>query len=304
MGTMKVAITGSSGMIGTALAASLRADGHQVVRLVRRPPQSAGEVRWDPGAADGAIDPDKLAGIGACVNLAGAGVGDHRWTASYQAQIRSSRVPGTRALAGVLAKLSPRPATLVSASAVGWYGDTGEHRVDESGPPGRSFLAGVCRDWEAAAEPAADAGIRVVHPRSGLVLSSRGGLLRQLLPAARLGVLPRFGPGTEVMSWISLSDEVAAIRFLLDHGDLSGPVNLTAPDPVTNSAFTAALDHVLHRPDLPWLRVPAWLLRAALGEGIGELLINAQVTPRRLQEAGYQFRSPTLPQALSAELAR
>ena len=301
---MKVAITGSSGMIGAALAASLRGDGHEVVRLVRRPPQSAGEVRWDPQAADGAIDPDKLAGIDACVNLAGAGVGDRRWTASYKAQIRSSRVPGTRALAGVLAKLRPLPATLVSASAVGWYGDTGEHQVDESGPPGTSFLAGVCRDWEAAAESAADAGIRVVHPRSGLVLSPRGGLLHQLLPAARLGVLPRFGPGTEVMSWISLSDEVAAIRFLLDHGDLSGPVNLTAPDPVTNSAFTAALDRALHRPSLPWLRAPAWLLRAALGEGIGEVLINARVTPRRLQEAGYQFRSPTLPEALSAELAR
>jgi hypothetical protein len=301
---MKVAITGSSGMIGTALAASLRADGHQVVRLKRRPPQSAEEVRWDPQAADGAIDPDKLAGIDACVNLAGAGVGDHRWTASYKAQIRSSRVPGTRALAGVLAKLSPPPATLVSASAVGWYGDTAEQQVDESGPPGTSFLAGVCRDWEAAAEPAVGASIRVVHPRSGLVLSPRGGLLHQLLPAARLGVLPRFGPGTQVWSWISLSDEVAAIRFLLDHGDLRGPVNLTAPDPVTNSAFTAALEHALHRPDMPWLRAPASLLRAALGEGIGEVLINARVTPRRLQEAGYQFRSPTLSEALSAELAR
>ncbi|HEV2260576.1 MAG TPA: TIGR01777 family oxidoreductase [Streptosporangiaceae bacterium] len=300
---MKVAITGSSGMIGTALAASLRADGHGVVRLVRRSPQSAEEVRWDPQAADGAIDPDKLAGIDACVNLAGVGVGDRRWTASYKAQIRSSRVPGTRALAGVLAKLRPPPATLVSASAVGWYGDTGARQVDESGPPGTSFLAGVCRDWEAAAESAANAGIRVVHPRSGLVLSSRGGLLHQLLPVARLGVLPRLGPGTQVMSWISLSDEVAAIRFLLDHGELSGPVNLTSPDPVTNSAFTAALDHVLHRANLPWLRTPAWLMRAALGEGIGELLINARVTPKRLQQAGYQFRSPMLPEALSAELA-
>jgi uncharacterized protein len=301
---MKVAITGSSGMIGTALAVSLRADGHEVIRLVRRPPQLAEEVRWDPQAAGGAIDPDKLAGIGACVNLAGVGVGDHRWTASYKAQIRSSRVPGTRALAGVLAKLSPPPATLVSASAVGWYGDTGERQVDESGPPGKSFLAGVCQDWEVAAEPAANAGIRVVHPRSGLVLSARGGLLRSLLPMARLGVLPRFGSGTEVMSWISLPDEVAAIRFLLDHGDLSGPVNLTSPVPVTNSAFTATLEYALHRADMPWLRAPASLLRVALGEGVGELLINARVAPKRLQEAGYQFRSPTLPEALSAELAR
>lgn len=300
---MKVAITGSSGMIGTALAASLRADGHKVIRLVRRPPQSAEEVHWDPQAAGGAIDPDRLAGIGACVNLAGVGVGDRRWTASYKAQIRSSRVPGTRALAGVLAKLSPPPATLVSASAVGWYGDTGERQVDESGPPGKSFLARVCQDWEVAAEPAANAGIRVVHPRSGLVLSARGGLLHRLLPMARLGVLPRFGSGTEVMSWISLSDEVAAIRFLLDHGDLSGPVNLTSPVPVTNSAFTAALEYALHRADMPWLRAPASLLRVAMGEGVGELLINARVAPKRLQEAGYQFRSPTLPEALSAELS-
>ena len=301
---MKVAITGSSGMIGTALTASLGADGHEVIRLVRRPPQSAEEVRWDPQAAGGAIDPDKLAGIDACVNLAGVGVGDRRWTTSYKALIKSSRIPGTRALAGVLAKLSPPPATLVSASAVGWYGDTGQRQVDESGPPGTSFLAGVCSDWEAAAEPAADAGIRVVHPRSGLVLSSRGGLLPRLLPAARLGALPRFGPGTQAWSWISLADEVAAIRFLLGHGDLRGPVNLTAPDPVTNAAFTAALGHALHRPDLPWLRAPAWVLRAALGEGIGEVLINARVTPRRLQEVGCRFRTPTLAEALSAELTR
>ena len=299
---MKVAITGSSGMIGTALAASLRADDHTVVRVVRRPPQSAEEVRWDPQAAGGAIDPDKLAGIDACVNLAGVGVGDRRWTTSYKALIKSSRIPGTRALAGVLAKLAPPPATLVSASAIGWYGDTGEQQVDESGPPGKSWLAGVCRDWESAADPAADAGIRVVHPRSGLVLSSRGGLLHRLLPVARLGVLPRLGPGTQVMSWISLSDEVAAIRFLLDHRDLSGPVNLTSPGPVTDAAFTATLEHALHRPDMPWLRAPSWLLRAALGEGIGEVLINAWVTSTRLQEAGYQFRSPTLPEALLAEL--
>jgi uncharacterized protein len=300
---VKVAVTGSSGMIGTALLASLRADNHKVVRLVRRPPRSADELRWDPQAANGAIDPARLRGIDACVNLAGVGVADKRWTPRYKAEIRSSRVPGTRALAGVLARLDPLPATLISASAVGFYGDTGNHEVDESAPPGKTFLAGVVRDWEAAGEPAAKAGIRVVHPRSGLVFSPRGGLLRALLPVARLGVLPRFGSGAEVMSWISLSDEVEAIRFLLDRGDLSGPVNLTAPNPVTNSAFTAALDAALHRPDLPWLRVPAPILQLALGEGIGELLINARVRPKRLQEAGYQFRHPGLPEALAAELA-
>lgn len=300
---MKVAITGSSGMIGTALAADLRADGHKVVRLVRRPPRSADEIRWDPLAANGAIDPDRLAGIDACVNLAGVGVADRRWTARYKALIRSSRVPGTRALAGVLARVSPLPATLVSASAIGWYGDTGEDEVDESAPPGGTFLAGVVRDWEAAAEPAAKAGIRVVHPRSGLVLSPRGGLLARLLPVARLGLLPRFGSGAQVMSWISLSDEVRAMRFLLDRGDLSGPVNVTAPDPVTNSAFTAALEAALGRRDRPWLRIPAPILRLALGEGAVELLTNARVAPKRLLEAGYDFGHSVLPEALSAELA-
>lgn len=300
---MRVAITGSSGMVGTALADSLRADGHQVVRLVRRAPASADDVRWDPRAADAAVDPKALAGIDACVNLAGAGVGDHRWTAEYKAEIRSSRIPGTQALAGVLARLDPRPATLVSASAIGWYGDTGQRQVDEAAPPGGTFLAGVVRDWEAAAEPAAAAGIRVVHPRSGLVLSSRGGLLRRLLPVARLGALPTFGSGAQVMSWISLPDEIGAIRFLLDRGDLAGPVNLTAPDPVTNSAFTAALDAAVGRPNLPWLRAPAPALRLAVGEGVTELLTSARVIPRRLTEAGYPFLHPTLTEALSAELS-
>jgi uncharacterized protein (TIGR01777 family) len=301
---MKIAVTGSSGLIGTALVASLRAEGHQVIRLVRRPARSADEVRWDPGAADAAIDPDGLTGIGACVHLAGAGVADRRWTAGYKAEVRASRVLGTRALAGALARLAIPPATLVTASATGWYGDTGGRAVDESAPPGDTFLAEVVRDWEAAAAPAAQAGIRVVHVRSGLVLSPRGGLLARLLPLARAGLLPRLGPGTQVMSWISLADEVGAIRFLLDRGDLGGPVNLTAPGPVTNSEFTAALAAALGRRDRPWMRVPAPALRLALGEAAVELLTSARVLPGRLREAGYQFRHPALPGALAAELAR
>jgi uncharacterized protein len=309
---MKVAVTGSSGLIGTALVASLRGDGHQVIRLVRRPVRSADEIRWDPGAADAAIDPDGLAGIAACVHLAGAGVADHRWTARYKAEVRASRVLGTRALSGALARLGTPPATLVAASAIGWYGDTGGRAVDESAPwsPGgtassgrRPFLPGLVRDWEAAAEPAAEAGIRVVHVRSGLVLSPRGGLLARLLLPARLGVLPRFGSGAQVMSWISLSDEIAAIRFLLDRDELSGPVNLTTPGPVTNSGFTAALAAALGRRDLPWLRVPAPVLRLALGEAADELLTSTKVLPKRLQDADYQFRHPALPEALAAELA-
>ena len=303
---MKVAVTGSSGLIGTAIVASLRADGHEVIRLVRRPPRAAGEARWDPRAADAGLvpyAPGRLDGLDACVHLAGAGVADRRWTARYKAEIRASRVLGTRALAGALAKLSPPPASLVAASAIGWYGDTGGREVDESAPAGQAFLARLVRDWEAAAGPAADAGIRVVHTRSGLVLTPRGGILARLLPLARLGLCPRFGSGRQVMSWISLSDEIGAIRFLLDRKDISGPVNLTAPAPVTNSEFTAALDAAAGRRDLAWLRAPAPALRLALGESTVELLTSARVLPKRLQQAGYEFRYPTLPEALAAELA-
>jgi hypothetical protein len=311
---MKVAVTGSSGLIGTALAASLRADGHEVIKLVRRPPRAAGELRWDPRAADAGLlssgtpgssgtGPSALDGLGACVHLAGAGVADRRWTARYKAEIRASRILGTRALAGALAKLGQPPATLVAASAIGWYGDTGGREVDESAPAGQAFLSRLVQDWEAAASPAADAGIRVVHIRSGLVLTPRGGLLARLLPLARFGLCPRFSSGRQVMSWISLSDEIGAIRFLLDRDDLRGAFNLTAPAPVTNAEFTAALSAAAGRRDLPWLRVPAPALRLAVGEASVELLTSARVRSRRLREAGYQFRHPALPGALSAELA-
>jgi uncharacterized protein len=302
---MKVAVTGSSGLIGTALVASLRSDGHQVIRLVRRPPRSDDEVRWDPRAADAGLapDPDALEGLGACVHLAGAGVASHRWTRRYKAEVRASRVLGTRALAGALARLGSPPATLVAASAIGWYGDTDGREVDESAPAGKTFLARLVRDWEAAADPAAEAGIRVVHPRSGLVLTPAGGLLARLLPLARLGLCPRFASGRQAMSWISLSDEIGAIRFLMDRKDISGAVNLTVPEPVTNSAFTAAFNTAAGPRDLSWLRVPAPLLRLGLGEASVELLSSSRVIPARLAAAGYPFRHPTLPEALAAELA-
>ena len=303
---MKVAVTGSSGLIGTALVASLRTDGHQVIKLVRQPVRSADEVRWDPRAADAGFSPSSLGeldGLGACVHLAGAGVAEHRWTSRYKAEIRASRVLGTRALASALVRLGSPPETLVSASAIGWYGDTSGQGVDESAPAGKAFLSRVVHDWEAAAEPAADAGIRVVHPRTGLILTPGGGILPRLLPLARLGVCPRFGSGHQVMSWISLADEISAIRFLLDRKDISGPVNLTAPAPVTDSEFTAVLAAAVGRRDLPWLRVPAPALRLGLGEAAVELLTSARILPKRLIEAGYEFRHPTLPEALSAELA-
>jgi uncharacterized protein (TIGR01777 family) len=282
-----------------------------VIRFVRRSPRGADEVRWDPRAADaglvafvspGPSAPGGLDGLAACVHLAGAGVADRRWTARYKAEIRASRVLGTRALAGALAKLSPPPATLVAASAIGWYGNTSGREVDESAPSGQAFLARLVRDWEAAAEPAAEAGIRVVHPRSGLVLTPRGGLLARLLPLARLGLCPRFGSGSQVMSWVSLSDEIAAVKFLLGRTGLSGPVNVTAPAPVTNAEFTAALNVAAGRRPRPWLRVPAPLLRLAAGEASVELLSSARILPGRLQEAGYEFRYPDLPGALRAEL--
>jgi uncharacterized protein (TIGR01777 family) len=328
---MKVAITGSSGLIGTALTASLRADGHQVVRLVRRPPRAADEVRWDPQAADAGRP--SLSGVDACVHLAGAGVGDHRWTTAYKAEIRSSRVLPTRALAAALAAASPRPATFLVASAIGWYGDTGGAAVTEDAPAGQAFLSRVVADWEAAAEPAREAGLRVAHLRSGLVLAAGGGMLGRLALPARLGVLPRFGDGRQVMSWISLTDEVRAIRFLLDGGggasaggasaggasagargagadgadgsdagERSGPFNLTAPNPVTDSELTAALLTAFRRPDFSWLRVPAPLLKLGLGEMSAELLTSARVLPKRLLEAGFAFEHPTVAAALAAEL--
>jgi uncharacterized protein (TIGR01777 family) len=305
---MRVAITGSSGLIGTALTASLQADGHQVVRLVRRPPRSADEIRWDPRAAD-AGNP-VLTGVDACVHLAGAGVGDHRWTAAYKAEIRSSRVLATRALATALVASSPRPATFVVASAIGWYGDTGGAAVTEGAPAGKAFLSRVVADWEAAASPARDAGIRVAQLRSGLVLAAGGGMLGRLSLPARLGVLPRFGDGRQVMSWISLTDEIRAIRFLLDGAGASGPgpsgrsgpYNLTAPNPVTNAELTSALLAAYRRPDFSWLRVPAPLLKLGLGEMSAELLTSARVLPKRLLDAGFEFDHPTVSAALTAEL--
>lgn len=303
---MKVAVTGSTGLIGTALTASLLADGHSVVRLVRRTPRAADEARWDPRAADGGLVAGALDGVTACVHLAGAGVGNRRWTARYKAEIKASRVLGTRALAGALARQTPRPSVLVCASAIGWYGTGSAAAVDETAPAGTGFAAGLVREWEAAAAPAREAGIRVVHTRSGLVLGRGGGLLARMAPLARLGpvnLCPRFGTGRQIMTWISLPDEVAAIRFLLDRDDLSGPVNLTSPEAVSNAEFTAALAAATGRRDLPWLRVPAPVLRLALGEASVELLGSSRVVPARLQAAGFEFRYPAVREALADQLA-
>ena|SRR5215831_11634767 len=298
---MRVAITGSSGLIGTALAAALQRDGQDVIRLVRRPPQQPGEVRWNPRAVGDEIDPAAFDGVDAVVHLSGAPVAGGLWTQARKRELRASRVDSTRALVAALAKAASPPSVLLSGSAVGWYGDTGTREMDEYAPAGAGFLADLVSDWEAAAQPARQAGLRVANLRSGVVLSRRGGLLGPLLPLFRLGLGARIGPGTQYISWISVTDHVAAVRYLLDHAGIDGPVNLTAPQPVTNAVFTAELARALRRPAL--LRIPAPVLRAGLGEASGELLGSQRILPRRLLAAGFAFRYPGIAEALAAELA-
>ncbi len=290
---MRIAVTGASGLIGTALVAHLRAQGHEVLRMVRRASGAPDEVAWDPTA--GTVDTGALTGVEGVIHLAGAGVGDHRWTDAYKATIRDSRVQGTRTLAGALAGLPTPPAVLVSGSAIGFYGDTGDTEVAEDAPAGQGFLADVVVAWEAAAEPARDAGIRVVHPRTGLVVAPHGGAWGKLWPIFRLGGGGRLGTGKQWWSFISLRDEVRALEFLL--GDLSGPVNLTAPTPATNAEVTEAMGDLLHRPT--WLPVPAKALEIVLGEFSSEVLGSARVAPTALLDAGFDFEDPSIEQALA-----
>ncbi|MFM7147977.1 MAG: TIGR01777 family oxidoreductase, partial [Actinomycetales bacterium] len=266
-----VAVTGASGLIGRALVPALRAKGHRVLRLVRGTATNPDEVQWDPKA--GTVDLAALAGSQAVIHLAGAGVGDHRWTDAHKEEIRTSRVLGTQTIATALAALQPKPAVLVSGSAIGYYGDTGDRAVDESSPPGTGFLADVVQEWEAATAPASAAGIRVAHARTGLVVAKQGGAWARLFPIFRLGLGGKLGSGRQYWSWISLRDEVAALIFLLE-SDLSGAVNLTAPNPATNAEVTAAMGKVLGRPTL--FPVPAVALKTALGEFSTEILSSAR----------------------------
>ncbi len=298
---MRVAITGSTGLIGTTLSATLRDAGTDVVRLVRRPARSADEVRWDPGSAEGGLDPAALEGTDAVIHLSGAPVADGRWTPARKQELRASRIGSTTALVRAMVAVPTPPPVLLAASAIGWYGNTGGSVADESAPAGHGFLADLVRDWEAASEPARAAGIRVVTMRTGIVLSSRGGMLPRLLLPFRLGLGARFGAGDQYLSWISLTDQVGAIRFLLEQSGLDGPVNLTAPTPVTNAQFTGALAAALHRPAV--LRVPAGVLKAALGELSTELLSSCRAVPARLTAAGFAFRHPDIGTALAAALA-
>jgi uncharacterized protein (TIGR01777 family) len=266
---------------------------------VRSRPAGPGEISWDPGA--GRIDAAALEGVDAVVHLAGESIG-RRWSAAVRSRILESRVRGTRLLADTLASLSRPPELLVSASAVGYYGDRGDEPLDESSPPGDDFLAGVAEAWENAANPAAEAGIRVVHPRFGVVLSPAGGALKRMLPAFRLGAGGRLGSGRQWMSWISIDDAVDALRFVIDTPALAGPIDFTAPEPVTNAEFTRVLGRLLRRP--PFLAVPAAALRFLFGEMADRTLLASQrARPARLLGAGFSFRHPTLEDALAALLA-
>ena len=314
---MKIVITGSSGLIGTALIASLTEAGdesgseagHRVTRLVRsRPRTQAGEAHWDPAA--GEMDATALEGQDAVVNLAGETIAE-RWTAAHKARIRDSRIQGTRLLCDAMAHLQKRPSTgsglrpavLVNASAIGFYGDRGAERLTEDSPPGTGFLAETCREWEAATAAAAQAGVRVVYLRTGVVLSARGGALAKMLPPFRLGLGGRIGSGTQFMSWIALDDLVGIVRHALATPTLAGPVNAVAPNPVTNQEFTTTLGKVLGRPT-PF-PVPAFAMRLAFGQMADELLLgSARVEPQRLAASGYSFRFPDLEAALRHVLHR
>ncbi|MFE2611366.1 TIGR01777 family oxidoreductase [Streptomyces mirabilis] len=294
----RVAIAGASGLIGSALTRSLTADGHEVVRLVRRAPRGKDEVRWDPDGQR--MDAAGLAGCAAVVNLAGAGVASRRWTEAYKRKILDSRVRGTATLAAAVASLDERPRVFVNGSAIGFYGETGDRAVDESAPPGEGFLPSVCVAWEGAAAPAREAGVRTVFARTGLVVAREGGAWGKLFPLFKAGLGGRMGDGRQYWSYISLHDEVAAIRHLIDTSSLSGPVNLTAPTPLTNREITEAMGRVLHRPTV--FPTPAPLLRLALGDMSGDILGSQRVHPTRLLSSGFTFAFPSIEEALRAAL--
>ncbi|MER5728658.1 TIGR01777 family oxidoreductase [Streptomyces sp. NPDC002138] len=296
---MRIVVTGSAGLIGAALVRSLRADGHDIVRLVRHTPTAADEAEWDPRR--GYVAPDALTGCEAVVHLAGAGVGDHRWSPAYKREIRDSRVLGTAAIATAVAEMERPPAVLVCGSAIGYYGDTGQRAVDESAPPGHGFLPSVCVEWEAAAAPAREAGVRTVFARTGLVVAAEGGAWGKLFPVFRAGIGGRLGNGRQYWSYISMHDEIAALRHLIVTPELSGPVNLTAPEPLTNREVTAAMGRVLRRPTL--CAVPAPAMRLVLGEFAGDVLGSQRVLPARLLESGFVFRHPGIDESIRAALA-
>lgn len=292
MSIQRIAITGASGLIGSALVGKLKSDGYTVQRLVRRPTVSSEEIYWNP--LESKVDLEALAGVDAVIHLAGAGVGDKRWTKKYKSEILNSRLLGTTTIANAVAEVKPQ--VFISSSAIGWYGETGNRAVIESDRGGDDFLAAVCREWESAADLAGD--VRTVKIRTGLVLDPTGGALGRMLPLFRFGLGGKLGNGKQWWSWITLHDHLRAIEFLLENKEISGPVNLTSPNPVTNQEFTSALARALRRPAL--LPAPAFALKLALGGFSTEILGSKKVLPNVLQEAGFNFDFPHIGPALDA----
>jgi len=286
--------------LGSALAASLQSDGHRVLRFVRGGITKDDEIGWDPDA--GRIDAPALEGIDAVVHLAGEGIGEHRWSTEQKRRIRESRTKGTAVLAAAVASREHKPRVFVAASAIGYYGDRGDEMLDEDSPAGDGFLAEVCRDWEEETRPAADAGVRTVNVRTGIVLARHGGALKQMLLPFRLGVGGKQGSGKQWMSWIALDDEIAGLRAAIDDERLRGPVDLVAPNPVTNADFARALGRVLHRPTV--LPTPLFPLKLRFGgELVEALLLSGQrATPAGLEALGFRFEYPVLEPALEAIL--
>lgn len=289
--TQRIAITGASGLIGSALVGHLKSEGHTVQKLVRRATVAPDEIQWDPKT--GYVDLDALRGVDAVIHLAGVGVGDKRWTKKYKSEILNSRLLGTTTIANAVAEVKPQ--VFISASAIGWYGDSGNRAVTETDSAGNDFLAAVCREWEGAADLAGD--VRTVKLRTGLVLDPTGGALGRMLPIFRFGLGGKLGSGNQWWSWITLHDEVRAITFALEH-DVSGPINLTSPNPVTNQEFTSTLARALKRPAL--FPAPAIALKIALGGFSSEILGSKKVIPNMLAEAGFQWDYPHLTTALEA----
>lgn len=287
----KVAVTGSSGLIGAALVAQLQSDGYKVLKLVRRPPRAADEVSWDP--KKGEIDLKSLAGVDAVFHLAGAGVGDKRWTAAYRSQILNSRLLGTTTIANACEQLQPE--VFISASAIGYYGETGNREVTEVDRGGDDFLSIVCREWELVANLAPS--VRTIKLRTGLVLDPTGGALGRMIPLFKFGIGGKLGSGKQWWSWITLHDQVRAMIFLMQ-SEIEGAVNITSPNPVTNTEFTAALAHALKRP--AFFPAPAIALRAVLGGFSSEVLGSKKVMPKVLMDNGFEFEYPFVANALTA----
>ncbi len=299
MTAKRIVISGASGLVGGRLIPFLESSGYEVTRLVRRPARNAGESQWDP--ANGAIEPHVLSGAQAVINLSGVSIAGKRWSGARKQEIRQSRLDATSLLAQTIAGVDDKPSVFISTSAIGYYGDAGTDTLTEQSPNGAGFLAAVCRDWEAAADPAAHAGVRVVHPRFGIVLASEGGMLPQLKRLFGLGLGGRIGNGEQYMSWIDIDDLVRALEFLVADPSIEGPVNTVAPHPLTNRDFTNTMGKTLGRPT--FLPAPELAVRGVMGQMAEELvLVSQRALPERLLNAGFEFQAPTMEQSLHNQL--